>query len=1039
VAVFVMMEMVSRFCVCICCKSLTAVETAQHLLFIFGIFGVPESLELKFDGGFVNEITDELIDILDGTKIIGCPHSHEDQGMVEREIEEFWRFARGLIYAIPTRLKQWYLLVPTVNRILNNHPYGPVGIPPAELMLPFLDTKAHFCGEGDIRVNIEEGGDILADMLRASDVLLQYAETELNKLRLEKERKAARGERDHLQIGSYILLGPTREERRMRTDKHRFTLRGPFKVQGQVGPTVAVESIIDGSVLQVDITRIYPCHMDLRFTDPKEEAAKDSSTVRIERVVNITGDLSKGRSALHVEVKYWGRGPEFNESKPWDEVKTLAEINIFILSSDANFDKWNKLLTKELRKEYKQQRKEREAQEKQQRQLERDLKAQEAAEKLRHDRVLRADSERTNTRGAGAADAEAGATVSEEVSPITQGEEHQDLREGAAASLAPEKPAGRGARNKTQVQKPGSIMLDWKDLRRQRKMKNVFRLIRRGVEEQLRELTEVQRHPKKGDIMVWRRETPQLEDGVDGEKLGVMDEQMLKEDSQSYLKANIWEGTTSETRKKVEKLLFDFRHLGEPRKAPSKFPPLQLRVKKGCENIYPWAKQRSHGQRELRHLKKFMELFQKYGIVEQIGKRLDGSDTGIPDSPYNSCIWMHDEGLDADGNEKFRFLQDGAPINKILEALVSEFPDIRMLYERFKGFTNMGKLDFTKFFFQFLVDEDSRKFSAFTLPDGTRWQFCRMVMGNLNSPPWCQRQVNKVFGPNSIWMDDLGHGGIGDEAALEDMERVLRICSDHNIQISFPKLWFGYPKIDFVGREMSGTGYRLSEAHRVEIMAWEPPTYQKKMQSLLGLCNYARIFVQDYASLVGDLQKGIEGNDPPVKARYDWTVPGRKEAFDRLKQAVCESEMLYHIDWTKRFFIEVDASDDGWGAILYQYEGEEPADPGALRDPDAKICIVGIISGRFTSTQRRWMTPDQELFAVWKACETWRPLINGREFTCYTDHRNLTFGLKSTERKVIRWIFSLKDLDALMVHCPGKRNIYGDTLSRMCRADSYDW
>jgi len=56
----------------------------------------------------------------------------------------------------------------------------------------------------------------------------------------------------------------------------------------------------------------------------------------------------------------------------------------------------------------------------------------------------------------------------------------------------------------------------------------------------------------------------------------------------------------------------------------------------------------------------------------------------------------------------------------------------------------MGKFDMRKYYFQIPIHEESRAYTAFTLPDGRRFQWTRCPMGVAKSAGYAQ-EISKNY------------------------------------------------------------------------------------------------------------------------------------------------------------------------------------------------------------------------------------------------------------------------------------------------------
>ncbi|GKT30858.1 hypothetical protein ADUPG1_005668, partial [Aduncisulcus paluster] len=73
-----------------------------------------------------------------------------------------------------------------------------------------------------------------------------------------------------------------------------------------------------------------------------------------------------------------------------------------------------------------------------------------------------------------------------------------------------------------------------------------------------------------------------------------------------------------------------------------------------------------------------------------------------------------------------------------------------------------------------------------------------------------------------------------------------------------------------------------------------------------------------------------------------------------------------------------DASDVGVGAVLIQ-------------ETDDKKEVLAFLSKTLSDTQRRWSVIEKECWDIVYAIIQLEPLLKGRKFDLFTDHKNLTF------------------------------------------------
>ena len=108
------------------------------------------------------------------------------------------------------------------------------------------------------------------------------------------------------------------------------------------------------------------------------------------------------------------------------------------------------------------------------------------------------------------------------------------------------------------------------------------------------------------------------------------------------------------------------------------------------------------------------------------------------------------------------------------------------------------------------------------------------------------------------------------------------------------------------------------------------------------------------------------------------------------------------------------------GAVLYQV-----SNAGERR-------IISHASAKFTQTEKRYHSNEQEYLAVIWALRKYRHYLEDGKFTLRSDNRALTWldNIKDGKGKLHRWAMYLKSFNFSVEHIAGKNNELPDALSR---------
>ncbi|GJW48946.1 putative reverse transcriptase domain-containing protein [Tanacetum coccineum] len=148
-----------------------------------------------------------------------------------------------------------------------------------------------------------------------------------------------------------------------------------------------------------------------------------------------------------------------------------------------------------------------------------------------------------------------------------------------------------------------------------------------------------------------------------------------------------------------------------------------------------------------------------------------------------------------------------------------------------------------------------------------------------------------------------------------------------------------------------------------------------------------------------------------------WLQEGVKqeEAFQTLKDNLCNAPILSLLDGIEDFVVYCDASNQGLCCVLMQ-RGK----------------VIAYASRQLKIDEKNYTTHDLELGAVVYALKTWRHYLYGTKSVIYTDHKSLQhiFDQKELNMRQRRWIELFSDYECEIRYYPGKANMVADALSR---------
>lgn len=144
-----------------------------------------------------------------------------------------------------------------------------------------------------------------------------------------------------------------------------------------------------------------------------------------------------------------------------------------------------------------------------------------------------------------------------------------------------------------------------------------------------------------------------------------------------------------------------------------------------------------------------------------------------------------------------------------------------------------------------------------------------------------------------------------------------------------------------------------------------------------------------------------------------------KNSFECLKNSLANVSKLSYFDLTKKTRLLADASPVALGAVLIQFDGNDPQ-------------IISFASKSLPDVEKRYSQTEKESLALAWSVEKFYYYLAGLEFELVTDHKPLEAIFKPTSKppaRIERWLLRLQAFKFKVIYKAGKENI-ADSLSR---------
>ncbi len=229
-------------------------------------------------------------------------------------------------------------------------------------------------------------------------------------------------------------------------------------------------------------------------------------------------------------------------------------------------------------------------------------------------------------------------------------------------------------------------------------------------------------------------------------------------------------------------------------------------------------------------------------------------------SRYNSPVFLvQKKDITYQVVQDFQLLNENTCVDKYLMKDVQEcISEIGLAI-----LTIFSTLDLISGFWQMAIDPKSRPYTAFTVPGIGKFEWKVVSMGLALAPSAFHCLVELVVkGINNVvvYIDDLIIHSKTQEEHLKQLDQVFTRLAADNLRANLKKSVFGSSKTLYLGFRLTKNGI-FPGTHKLKaVRDAKPPENIKQMCQFLGLCNFFRGHIQNFAqitSLLSNLTKKI--------------------------------------------------------------------------------------------------------------------------------------------------------------------------------------
>lgn len=141
------------------------------------------------------------------------------------------------------------------------------------------------------------------------------------------------------------------------------------------------------------------------------------------------------------------------------------------------------------------------------------------------------------------------------------------------------------------------------------------------------------------------------------------------------------------------------------------------------------------------------------------------------------------------------------------------------------------------------LDQESRKYTAFSVLGMGLFQFKRLPFGLINSPATLSKLMDKVLGQGAlepsilVYLDDIVVVSQDYDDHIAKLRDLARRLKDANLSINVEKSSFCCHELPYLGYILSRNGLRPNPDRVRAILGYEVPNSVSSLRRFLGMIN----------------------------------------------------------------------------------------------------------------------------------------------------------------------------------------------------------
>ena len=198
-----------------------------------------------------------------------------------------------------------------------------------------------------------------------------------------------------------------------------------------------------------------------------------------------------------------------------------------------------------------------------------------------------------------------------------------------------------------------------------------------------------------------------------------------------------------------------------------------------------------------------------------------------------------------------------------------------------------------------------------------------------------------------VYLDDILIYSPDSASHVGHVCQVLQRLLKNQLYVKAEKSEFHADTVSFLGFIIAPGKMQMDPAKVSAVAQWPTPNGRKKVQQFLGFANSYWWFIRNFSAIATPLHALTSPQTP-----FQWSTQA-EEAFLQLKTHFTTAPILTVPDLSQQLVVEVDASNDGAGAVLSQRS-----------EKDNKLHPCAFLYRKLSPAERNYDVGNRKLLAV---------------------------------------------------------------------------